>query len=439
MLWLRHRIRFQAPHGAQGDLAQLAAVRLPQGLAKTFARRLTKASPVSDVPEICGWCDRRFEAVRGALAGNFRDHGEVGAAVAVAIEGRLVVDLWAGSADRARTRLWRADTLVDVFSVGKAMAALCLLLLVDRGEVDLEASVARYWPEFAACGKGEIGVGTLLCHRAGLPAIRRALPPLAMYDWELMTSALAEEEPWWEPGRTHGYHVNTFGFLVGEIVRRVSGESFGRFFRREVADPLDADFHFGLAAEHDPRTADHLLPDDDANLVDILLAAESSPGADRDEERRFLLGRTYANPSGLSGLGTVNTRQWRAAEMPSTNGHATARAVARIYSALACGGAIDGVRLLRAKTLDRAIAEASAGPDFVLHRSSRFGLGFQLNRPEGPLGANPRSFGHFGAGGALGFADPDRRLAFAYVMNQPGPRWQNPRNRALVDAVYASL
>jgi len=397
------------------------------GRVVPWAGRIARMAPVADVPEIRGSCDERFAGVRSALARNFRDHGEVGAAVAITIEGRLVVDLWAGWADRIRTRPWQRDTLVNVFSVGKAMAALSLLVLVERGQVDLDAPAARYWPEFAARGKSEVTVRMLLCHRAGLPAIRRSLPRFAMYDWELMTSALAAEEPWWEPGRTHGYHVNTFGFLIGEIVRRVSGESIGAFFRREVAAPLGADFHFGIGPEHDQRIADYLFGDEPPEMVDD------------DDERQFLLRHVYLNPPGLSGFGTVNTRAWRAAEMPSTNGHASARAVARIYSVLACGGAIDGVRLLRTETIERAIAEASSGPDLVLRRPSRFGLGFQLTQPERPLGTNPRSFGHFGAGGSLGFADPDAQLAFAYTMNQPGPRWQNPRNRGLIDAVYASL
>ena len=380
-----------------------------------------------DVPEVRGTCDARFARVRDALAENFRVHGEVGAAVAVVVGGRVVVDLWAGWADAGRTRPWQRDTLVDVFSVGKAMAALALHILVDRGGVDLDAPVARYWPEFAQAGKGEVTVRTLLCHRAGLPAIRRELPDLAMYDWALMTSALAEEAPWWTPGSRHGYHVNTFGFLVGEIVRRVSGERFATFFRREIAAPLAADFHFGIGPEHDVRVADYLFASTPGEMV-----------AD-DAEHQLLLRRVYANPPGLSGPGTVNTRAWRAAEIPSTNGHATARAVARIYDALACARGADGIRLLGTATLEHAIAEASSGVDAILRRPSRFGLGFQLTQPERPLGTNPRSFGHFGAGGSLGFADPDAELAFAYTMNQAGPRWQNPRNRALIDAVYASL
>jgi CubicO group peptidase (beta-lactamase class C family) len=384
---------------------------------------------MADVPEIRGSCDSRFAGVRDAMAQNFRERGEVGAAVAITVEGRPVVDLWAGSMDRAGTRAWQRDTLVNVFSVGKAMAALSLLILVERGRVGLDAPVARYWPEFAAGGKNDITVRTLLGHRAGLPAVRRTLPSLAMYDWDLMTAALAEEEPWWEPGSQHGYHVNTFGFLVGEIVRRVSGESIGAFFRREVAGPLAADFHFGIGPENDGRIADYFFADEPPQIV----------AGDDDDQRRFLLRCVYVNPPGLSGLGTVNTRAWRAAEMPSTNGHANARAVARVYSVLACGGGVDGIRIVRAETIDEAIAEISAGLDVVLRRPSRFGLGFQLTQPASPLGPNPRSFGHFGAGGSLGFADPDARLAFAYTMNLAGPRFLNPRTRALITAAYASL
>jgi CubicO group peptidase (beta-lactamase class C family) len=391
---------------------------------------------VAAVPDIFGSCDERFMPVREALADNFRERGELGAAVAVSVDGRPVVDVWAGWSDVARTRLWQRDTLVDVFSVGKGMAALCALILVERRQVDLDAPVSRYWPEFAAKGKAEVTVRMLLCHRAGVPAIRRSLPELAMYDWDLMASALAAEEPWWEPGVTHGYHVNTFGFLVGEVVRRVSGDSIGTFFRREVASRLDSDFHFGVGAEHDGRIAEYQFAHESSDSV---RSDEERQLLEGDEQRRFLLERVYMNPPGMSGLGTVNTRAWRAAEIPSANAHATARSVARIYSALACGGAVDGVELLAFDTIEQAIAEASSGPDFVLGRRSRFGLGFQLTQSERPLGPGKRSFGHFGAGGSLGFADPDARLAFGYVMNRSGPRWQNARNRSLIDALYVSL
>jgi CubicO group peptidase (beta-lactamase class C family) len=391
-------------------------------MASEIANDGTRGGP----PPIRGECDRRFAALRSALARNFSEHGEVGAALAVVIEGRRVVDLWAGWMDRARTRPWRRDTLVNVFSVGKPMAAICLLMLIERGLVDLDAPAADYWSEFADAGKADATVRMLLAHRAGLPAIRRPLPHHGMYDWRLMTSALAAERPWWEPGRKHGYHVNTFGFLIGELVRRVSGESIGAFLNRTISSPLGVDFHFGVDAERDRGVADFLFPE----VIPALLDARTP----------CLVRRAYMNPPGVSGLGTVNTRAWRAAEMPSTNAHATARAVARIYSALAAGGAVDGIRLLRPETVELATREASCGHDEVLDRPSRFGLGFQLAHPERPLGPNTSSFGHFGAGGSLGFADPDEALAFAYTPNQgEGRRWQNPRNRGLIDALYACL
>jgi CubicO group peptidase (beta-lactamase class C family) len=380
---------------------------------------------------VFGSCDERFDAVRAALLGNFEQHGELGAAVAIALDGRLVVDLWAGWMDGAREQPWRRDTLVNVFSVGKAVAVLALLMLVEAGRIELDARVARYWPAFSAGGKGDVTVRMLLAHRAGVPGVRRALPELAMYDWDGMAAVLAEEAPWWEPGRFHGYHVNTFGFLVGELVRRTSGETIGAFVRRAVTGPLGADFHFGIGPEHDPRVAEYVFAGE-------RFGADPLETGD-DEERRDFLRCIYFNPAGISGMGTVNTRAWRAAEMPSTNGHATARAVARIYGALARGGAVDGIRLVASDTIEQAITEESTGNDVVLRRPSRFGLGFQLNRDDRPLGPGDRTFGHFGAGGSLGFADPDRRLAFAYVMNRAGPRQQNPRVRGLIDATYASL
>jgi CubicO group peptidase (beta-lactamase class C family) len=306
-----------------------------------------------------------------------------------------------------------------------------VLLLVERGQADLDAPVADRWPEFGANGKGDVTLRMLLSHRAGLPAIRRPLADPDAYDWGLMTSALASEEPWWEPGTAHGYHVNTFGFLTGEVVRRVSGQSIGAFFRHEIAEPVAADFHFGLDPEHDGRVAEYLFAGESSKFP--AEGAEEQQWVELDEAQRLLLSRAYLNPPGLSGIGTVNTRAWRAAEIPSANGHATARAVARIYSALVAG------QIVAPSMLEEAIAEASVGNDPVLGRPSRFGLGFQLTQPERRLGPNPRAFGHFGAGGSLGFADPDAGLTFAYVLNRSGPRWRNPRNRALVEAVYAAL
>jgi CubicO group peptidase (beta-lactamase class C family) len=355
---------------------------------------------------------------------NLAERGEIGAAVAVLLDGRPVVDLWCGWADGARTRPWREDTLVNAFSVGKPLAGLCLLMLVSRGLVALDDPVAAHWPEFAQAGKDVLTVRHVLSHRAGLAAISEELPEGALYDWEQVTGALERQQPWWTPGEGHGYHVHTFGYLVGEIVRRAAGERIGVFLEREVAAPLGAQVSFGLAAAERSRCAEYVF--------------EHPHAAEAEEFMRSmpeLRARAYLNPPGAMGVGTVNTEAWRDAEVPSANLHTDARGIARVYAALAG----EDCPLLDAGVLAHATAEASAGTDLVLERPSRFGLGFQLTQPERPLGTNPGSFGHFGAGGSVGFADPEAGLAFAYLMNRGGPQWQDPRNRALIDATYAAL
>jgi CubicO group peptidase (beta-lactamase class C family) len=355
----------------------------------------------SDVaaPSIFGECDPAFHGVRDAFAANFSDHNEIGACVAVSIAGRFVVDLWGGEADRSG-RPWERDTIVDVFSVGKAMVALSLLVLVEREQLAFDDTVARHWPQFAAEGKDRVTVSQLLSHQAGLPGIHHRLLPDAMYDWDLMTSVLARETPWWEPGTALGYHVNTLGFLGGELVRRVSATPFAEFFAREVAGPLGADFLFGLDPAQDARVSDFQFPSP-ANFP--------TPEQDADDFN-FI----YANPPGASGIGTVNSRAWRAAVHPSTNGHSNARAIARIYGLLAGDGRLDDVRLLGPATLSAATSELSSGHDLILDRKSRFGFGFQLTMPERPLGPGRSSFGHYGAGGSLGMADPDTKIASGY-------------------------
>jgi CubicO group peptidase (beta-lactamase class C family) len=340
--------------------------------------------------------------------------------VTVILEGRVVVDLWGGWADERHTRPWREDTVVDVFSVGKALAALCVLMLVARGRVQLDAPLARYWPELVA---REVTVRQLLSHQAGLAAIDTMLADDALFDWTAVTRALGEQEPWWEAGSAHGYHVHTFGFLTGELVRRVSGDSIGTFLKREVAGPLGADVRYGLAPADRGRRADYLFTPETTE--------RAHPRPLLEERLRRLRERAYFNPPGATGLGTVNTVAWLDAELPSANLHASARGIAHVYAGLH--------DLLDADTLDAAIAEAACGEDLVLGRRSRFGLGFQLTQPERQLGPNARSFGHFGAGGALGFADPDAAVAFGYAMNRGGARWQNSRNRALIDALYRAL
>ena len=373
-----------------------------------------------------GICDPKFTRLNDAFAENFARRGEPGAAIALSVNGRVVADLWGGWRDSARTEPWRRDTLVNFFSVSKALCTIVALRLVERGKLDLDAPVVSIWPAFAQAGKETITLRQILSHRAGLPSIRAPMPEGSALNWSQMTDALAAQEPWWEPGTAHGYHVNTFGFLVGEIVRRVDGRTIGTILREDIAAPLGADVHIGLPAREHARVAEFLWPQ--------IPSTQNMP--DADQAMRF---NAYWNPPGISGGGWVNRPEWRLAEIPSTNGHGTARGVARIYAALANGGEIDGARILESETLRAATVEHSYGNDLINQRPSRFGLGFQLTQPERPLGPNPGAFGHFGAGGSLGFCDPESGVAFGYVTNDMGPRWQNPRNRALIAALYDSL
>lgn len=378
-----------------------------------------------------GTCDSRFRAVRDAFVTNLTERGDVGAAVAVTVAGRVVVDVWGGFADRARTAPWKRDTLVNVFSVSKGLATACVLGLVSDGRLDLDAPVARYWPEFARADKASITVRHVLTHRAGLPALHAPLPDEAMFDWTVMIAAYEAQTPWWAPGTAHGYHVNSFGFLVGELIRRITGQSLGTWLRERIAGPLGADAHIGLPTAAHARVAEFLWPPD--------ARAGRRPDATAVSPDDLMRWCAYWNPAGISGAQWVNTAAWRAAELPSSNGHATARGIARVYAALARGGTIDGVTIVAPTVLTEALQEQSVGVDRILDRPSRFGVGFQLTQPERPLGPNPAAFGHFGTGGSVGFCDPTADVAFAYVMNDMGPRWQNPRNRALVDALYTCL
>jgi CubicO group peptidase (beta-lactamase class C family) len=290
------------------------------------------------------------------------------------------------------------------------MTAICANRLAEEGRLDLDAPVAEYWPEFAQAGKERIPVRWLLCHKAGLAAIREQIPAGGLYDWKFMTEALAAEKPWWEPGAKHGYHALTYGHLVGEVVRRVDGRTLGAYFREELAEPLGLDFWIGTG------------PGLDARVADMIPAPPSPPGVPNPFEAaarnpESLVGRAFANP--VIETGAVNTRAWRGAEIPAANGHGTARGLARIYGALARDGELDGVHVLAPAQIEKANTEQSFGPDEVLSPlHTRFGLGFFMTQPMIPFGPNPRSFGHPGAGGSIAFADPDARVGIAYVMNQ---------------------
>ena len=376
-----------------------------------------------------GECAGRFAAARDAFAANFETGCEVGASFAATVNGELVVDLWGGHSDAARSRPWQRDTIVNVFSTTKAMTALCAHILVDRGQLDARAPVAQYWPEFAQAGKDAMPVHYLLSHRAGLAALRPPLPTEALYDWSRMVNVLAAEAPWWEPGSRSGYHAMTFGYLIGEIVRRISGKTLGTFFRDEIARPLGADFHIGLSSGEDHRVGEMAPP----------TAAETAAAGSRAQiDPQSMLAKVMSNPPLAAEV--ANQRAWRAAEIPAANGHGNARSVARVMGALACGGTLDGKRILRETTLTQAITEQSYGPDLVLGIPMRWGLGFMMTSKDLPLGPNPRTFGHGGWGGSLGVADLDARVSWAYVMNKMSPGTTgDTRALALVAALYGSL
>ncbi|TKJ25721.1 serine hydrolase domain-containing protein [Blastococcus sp. CCUG 61487] len=379
---------------------------------------------------IAGWCAPGFEPVRAAFAENFAERGEVGAAVHVIVGGEVVVDLVGGWADEARTREWRADTIVDVYSVGKAILALLALQLVDDDVLRLDSPIAEIWPEFAAGGKGSATVAHALTHRAGVPAIREQLTDDDLFDWTRMTSAIASTEAWWEPGRRLAYHTNTFGHLVGELVRRASGQMPGERLRQVLA-PLDADMWFGVPDDQQHRCADVLWAATGGPPSVAALPPGSFDSLDDDTRMNLL---AHVNPPGYSSIGVVNSAAWRSSQIGSTSGHGSASGVARIYA-----GLLEPGRLLTPAVLALATSPQATGGCPILREEVTFGLGFQPTTARRPLGPNSRSFGHFGTGGALGFADPDAGIAFGYVMNHVIPRWQSSRNRALVDAVYESL
>jgi len=388
-----------------------------------------------DVP-VAGFCDPAFAEVEHAFRENFRTRNELGAAACVRIGGRVVIDLWGGHRDAGRTETWQRDTLVNIYSVGKGIASMLVLGLVERGELALDRPLREIWPEIAAAGKERLTLRMLLAHRGGLPGVRRPLPSDAMYDWSTMTVELSAQAPYWEPDAAHGYHVNTHGFLIGEPVVRRLGMPFGAALRERLTGPLEADYHVGLPLREHARVA-AIVEADAAPITDGQSAVRAHL-ASGDPATDAMLASVYFNPPGISGFGIVNRPQWRSAAIPSTNAHATARAVALLYDVFmhrdAAAGGIVGPGL-RAQ----ACSIQSDGPDRVLGKHSRFGLGFQLSRPGRRIGGSERGYGHFGYGGSLGFADPASGVAFAYVTNRPGKRFESARTDALLEPLYHAL
>ncbi|MFD3500349.1 serine hydrolase domain-containing protein [Streptomyces sp. NPDC058676] len=379
-----------------------------------------------------GHCDERFGAVRTAFEENFRDRGELGAAVTVVADGETVVDLWGGWSDAAGTRPWERDTLVNVWSTTKGPVALCAHILADRGLLDFDAPVALYWPEFAAAGKEKVLVRHLLSHRAGLAGLREPHTLAQLCDWELTVERLAATEPWWEPGTRSGYHALTYGFLVGEVVRRVSGLLPGAFLEREVTGPLGIDFTVGLPEKEAGRAAELVHPPAMSGSEQAAVFAQLAPAAIA----------ALANPP--VGAAEANTPAWRAAEIPAANGHGTARAVAALYGVFAGRGSYDGQRVLSPEAVERVREGQGGCRDLVLgagfENETEIGLGLWLSGPNGSYGPNPRAFGHDGFGGSCGLADPEAGVSLGYVMNRMGPHIaDDPRKMALIDALYRAL
>ncbi|MFF8024469.1 serine hydrolase domain-containing protein [Streptomyces sp. NPDC007896] len=363
--------------------------------------------------ELQGSYDDLFSAVPGALA-ELLDAGDVGASVAVFVDGEPVVDVWGGFTDTDRTVPWQRDTIAGVWSVTKTMTALCALVLADRGELDLTAPVARYWPEFAAAGKDGVLVRHLLAHTAGLPEWDGPTTAEDLYDWPSATARLAAQAPWWEPGTAAGYHSLTQGFLVGEVVRRITGRTLGEFFADEVAGPLGADFHIGLSAEHDHRVA------------------LSIPPLSRDEDYVSSAPGKTATPTAGGGIRVRdgNSVAWRRAEIPAASGFGNARSVALVQSVMACGGAVRGVRLLSQAGCDLAWEEQFRGEDRLLGMPMRYGMGY---------GLFCNTYGWSGWGGATVMIEPDARMAVSYVPNQMREPGDDYRGLEVVMAAYDGL
>ena len=375
--------------------------------------------------EIHGTCKPEFAAVRDTFEANFADGLELGASAAVTVDGEFVVDIWGGDADSAGTP-WQRDTIVNVYSTTKTMAAVCMLMLADRGELDLDAPVAQYWPEFAQNGKDGVLVRHVMAHTAGVPGFDPPITIEQLYDLEAVAANLAAQAPWWEPGTASGYHAITQGNLEGEILYRITGRRMADWFRTEVAEPLGADFWMSLPASEDHRVGE-LQPPVMTGKLEISGVAVA---ADSIAVRVMLsVPQTGREP---------RTREWRAAEIPAAGGFGNARSVARVHSALACGGAVDDVRLLSETGTRRALEEQTDSIDQVLMLRMRHGLGFGLQLGDVETGPGQMFWG--GWGGSLAVIDLDARMSVAYVMNRmDADLTGDPRGNRIVEATRACL
>ena len=380
---------------------------------------------MTDPIHVQGQCQPRFEALRQLFAANIASGADLGASLAVTLDGEFVVDLWGGWADEARTRPWTADTVTNVWSTTKMMTSLTALLLVDRGELDLDAPVARYWPEFGAAGKSGIQLRHLMSYNSGVSGWEQPVTMADLCDREKTTALLAAQAPWWQPGSGSGYHALNYGHLVGEVVRRITGQSLGAFFSQQIAQPLGADFHIGLPASEFGRVSNVVPPPPlpfDFSALD--------PAS--------VMFKTLSNP--LPDASASWTDGWRQAEIGAANGQGNARSAARIQSVLAGGGEVDGIRLLSQRTIDRIFEVQSHGVDLVLGVPIKMGVGYGLPIAELPYIPEGKVCFWGGWGGSLVIVDCDRRMTFSYVMNKMAPGVMGGENVAgLAACAYAAL
>ena len=370
--------------------------------------------------EIDGFCAEGFERIVDVFRANFDERGELGASFALVRHGEMLVDIWGGARDAAGKEPWEEDTIVNVYSTTKTMAALATLLLMDRKELEPTDKVAKFWPEFGENGKEEVTVGHLLSHAAGLPGLDEPVTETDLYDHDKIATLLAGQAPWWVPGSASGYHALTQGYLIGEVVRRVTDTTLGTFFRREIADPLGADFHIGLDEDEDDRVGELVPPD------------QAPDGFDFDPTS--IAGRTFANPAIRAEWSASSA--WRRAEIPAARGHGNARSVARIMGTMAAGGQAFGHYVLSERACRRALEEQVSGTDLVLGVPLRFGLGFGLVNETQPLPSEKACFWG-GWGGSLVIVDFDQQMAFSYVMNRmESGLLGDDRGASLMQAVY---
>ena len=385
--------------------------------------------------DIHGSCASRFERVRDAFERNFAQRHEIGAAVAAWVDGELVVNLWAGTADAAGTRAWQVDTLATVLSGTKGLTSTCVHQLAERGELDLNAPVARYWPEFAQAGKEDITIAMVMSHRSGVIGPRQRLDWKQVTDWDLVCERLAAAEPWWEPGTAQGYHMTTFGFILGEVFRRVTGRTVGHYLRTEIAEPLGAEVHIGVSRAEQRRCADLV----DKPHIRKMLADVNAPGYPTTLAEHPKAGLAVSMGFAPDDeVGSNDLDLWREIEFPGTNGQVSALGLATFYNALA------QEQLLSRQHMDLIrVSQGGLDTDLVLGKrvaDHGWGLGYMLNQ-RCVNGPNPRIFGHGGLGGSFGFVDLENRIGYAYVMNRFDATKANadPRSVALSDEIYAVL